>query len=89
MLANCQYVFIRQHKLIFKAEKCLRHDVQSSTLQMIGLRFNMQGEDIFERTNTKCHVFAFSMQEEDILEHINGKNHPCTFQSCVTQACTS
>ena len=46
---------------------------------MIGLRFNMQGEDIFERTNTKCHVFAFSMQEEDILEHINGKNHPCTF----------
>ena len=25
----------------------------------------MQGEDIFEHTNGKRHVFTFSMQEED------------------------
>ena len=45
---------------------------------MIGLRFSVQGEDIFERTNVKCHVFTFRMEEEDILQHINGKYHLCT-----------
>ena len=36
---------------------------------MIVLRFSMQGEDIFERTNGKCHVLHFSMQEQHILNH--------------------
>ena len=26
---------------------------------MIVMRFSMQGEDIFEHTNGKCHVFTF------------------------------
>ena len=39
------------------------------------MRFSMQGEDTFERTNGKCHVLHFSMQEEDILEHTNAKRH--------------
>ena len=38
---------------------------------MIVLCFSMQGEDIFERTNGKCHVFI-SMQEEDIFEDASG-----------------
>ena len=42
---------------------------------MTVLHFSMQGEDIIENTNGKCHVFTFSMQEEDILEHTNAKCH--------------
>ena len=34
---------------------------------MIVLRFSMQGEDIVECTNGKCHILHFSMQEEEIL----------------------
>ena len=34
---------------------------------MIVLSFSIQGENIFERTNGKCHVLCFSMQEENIL----------------------
>lgn len=30
-------------------------------------------EDIFERTNVKCHVFTMSMQEEDTIEHTHAK----------------
>ena len=45
---------------------------------MIVWRLNMQGTDIFERTNGKCHVFTFSTQEEDILEHTNAKCNFCT-----------
>ena len=40
----------------------------------------MQGENIFECTNEKCHVLHFSMQEEHILEDTNRKCYLCTFQ---------
>ena len=42
---------------------------------MIVLRRSMQGEDVFEHTKGKRHVFAVSMQEEDIIEHSNPKCH--------------
>ena len=42
-------------------------------LEMIVLRFNMQGEDGIE--HGKCHMFTFSMQEKDSLEHTNAKCH--------------
>jgi hypothetical protein len=35
---------------------------------MIVLCFIMQGGDIVEHTNGKCHLIHFSMQEEDIPE---------------------
>ena len=33
-------------------------------LEMIVLHFNMQGEDIMEHTNDKCHVLTFSCARE-------------------------
>ena len=45
---------------------------------MIALCFSIQGEDIIEHTNGKCHVLHFSMQEENVLEHTNGKCRLCT-----------
>ena len=55
---------------------------------MIFLRISMQGEDIFEHTNDKCHVFIyFSMQDEDILEHTNDKFHLCTLYSTCRPLC--
>ena len=42
---------------------------------MIVLRFSLQGVDIFERTDGRCHVFTFLHASEDILEHTNSKCH--------------
>ena len=44
------------------------------------LHFNVQEEDMLERTNARCHVLHLGMQEKDILEHTNAKCHfVCTF----------
>ena len=45
---------------------------------MIVLQFSMQGEEIIEHANDKCHVFAFSVQEGNILKQHDAKCHLCT-----------
>jgi hypothetical protein len=50
-------------------------------VEMIGLCFRMQGEDIIEHIDGKCDVFSFSMQEEENLGHANAMCQLCTMYS--------
>ncbi len=60
--------------------RCLKAYIH--ILEIIVLQFSMQGGDIIEDANGKCHVCIFlSMQEEDILEHTNVKCHLYTLSS--------
>ena len=45
---------------------------------MIVLQFSMQGEEIIEHANDRCHVFTFSVQEGNILKQHDAKCHLCT-----------
>jgi hypothetical protein len=59
---------------------------------MIVLRFSVEGEDNFERTNGNCHVvYILVCKRKTFLEHTNGKCHLCTLNQlvdhCVTRAC--
>ena len=52
------------------------------------LRFVMQGEDVIERTNSRCVMCLYlGMQEEDILDHADAKCHLCQLNSTCRPLC--
>ena len=58
-------------------------------LEMIVLRFGMQGEDIVEHTiNQQVSCLRFSVQEEVILKHTNVTCHLCILQSTCRPLCS-
>ena len=78
MSVDCQYDIIFSIYVTHLSEEYLLYDIQRGTLgylEMIVLRFNMQGEDIMEHTNGKCHMFTFQNARGDIIEHTNANCH--------------